>query len=41
MLSRRFPYAIYYKTEEDIVIVHRVLDLRQDPKKIKSSLGTS
>ncbi len=39
MLSRRFPYAIYYKLEEEsVVVVWRVLDLRRDPKKIRQSL---
>ena len=39
MLSKRFPYAIYYKIEEgSVVIVWRVLDLRIGPEKIKGSL---
>jgi plasmid stabilization system protein ParE len=39
MLSKRFPYAIYYRLEEDsIVVVWRVLDLRRDPKKIRHLL---
>lgn len=39
MLSKRFPYAIYYKLEEEsVVVVRRVLDLRRDPKKIRQSL---
>ena len=39
MLSKRFPYAIYYKMEQDsFVVVWRVLDLRRDPKKIRQSL---
>ena len=39
MLSKRFPYAIYYKLEEKlVVVVWRVLDLRRDPKKIRQSL---
>lgn len=41
MLSKRFPYAIYYKIEgESLVVVYRVLDLRRDPKKIQKSLKT-
>ena len=40
MLSKRFPYAIYYKIEENaLVVVWRVLDLRRDPQKIKKSLN--
>ena len=38
MLSKRFPYAIYYKVEEDEVIVYAILDCRQDPKKIEKKL---
>ncbi len=39
MLSKRFPYAIYYKLEEgQVVVVWRVLDLRRDPRKIRQSL---
>jgi hypothetical protein len=38
MLSKRFPYAIYYKLEEGSVVVWRVLDLRRDPKKIRQKL---
>ncbi|MFH2057925.1 MAG: type II toxin-antitoxin system RelE/ParE family toxin [Pseudomonadota bacterium] len=39
MLSKRFPYAVYYKLrEESIATVWRVLDLRRDPKRIKGSL---
>lgn len=38
MLSKRFPYAIYYRIEEESVVVWRVLDLRRNPKKIRESL---
>jgi len=39
MLSKRFPYTIYYKLKkESAIIIWRVLGLRQDPKRIKSSL---
>lgn len=39
MLSKRFPYAIYYKMEnESVVVVWRVLDLRRNPKKIRRAL---
>lgn len=41
MLSKRFPYAIYYKLgEEARIIVYRILDLRRDPRKIKKLLKT-
>ncbi len=39
MLSKRFPYAIYYKLEnKSVTVVWRVLDLRRNPRKIKKSL---
>ncbi|HCY85642.1 MAG TPA: hypothetical protein DHV36_10955 [Desulfobacteraceae bacterium] len=40
MLSKRFPFAIYYKTQAGAVVtVWRVLDLRRNPNRIKKSLG--
>ena len=40
LLAKRFPYAIYYKIEEpQIVVVQRVLDLRQHPQKIQDALA--
>jgi len=39
MLSKRFPYAIYYRIEGgSVVVVWRVLDLRRNPRKIRQSL---
>ena len=38
MLSRRFPYAIYYQLENKQAVVYRVLDLRQHPRKIRAVL---
>ena len=38
LLSRRFPYAIYYRVEGDLVIVYRVLDCRRDPEAIRRAL---
>lgn len=40
LLSKRFPYAIYYRIEgESAVVVYRVLDLRRHPRKIRGSLA--
>jgi len=39
MLSKRFPFAIYYKVEEDTVILYAVLDCRQNPDTIKKKLN--
>ena len=41
-LSKRFPYAIYYRIDADKEqVVYRILDCRRDPKKIRKSLGQS
>ena len=34
MLAHRFPYAIYYRLDADVICVHAVLDCRRDPQKI-------
>ncbi len=40
LLSKKFPYAIYYRMESDhSVLVYRVLDCRRDPGRLKKSLG--
>jgi len=31
MLSKRFPFAIYYEVEDDVAYVYAILDLRRDP----------
>ena len=42
LLARRFPFAIYYKTDsDDSVVVYRVLDCRQDPGEIRRKLKLS
>lgn len=38
LLSKRFPFAIYYKVEGDLCIVFRVLDCRQLPQKTDDAL---
>ena len=39
LLSKRFPYAVYYRVEnEREAVVWRVLDLRQAPSKIRRAL---
>ena len=37
-LSKRFPFSIYYKLNEDCVEIYSVLDARQDPRKIDAAL---
>jgi plasmid stabilization system protein ParE len=42
LISRRFPYAVYYKVEEkQLAVVWRVLDLRQSPAKLRKALQSS
>ena len=38
LLSKRFPWSIYYRINEEVVEVWRVLDCRQDPRKIRQAL---
>jgi len=38
LLSRRFPFAVYYKVEGETANVWAVLDCRQDPAKIEARL---
>jgi plasmid stabilization system protein ParE len=37
-LSRRFPYAIYYRVQDEEIQVWRVLDCRQNPASITARL---
>lgn len=39
LLSVKFPYAVYYKLDHEVVIVYRVLDLRQNPLSLKGKLS--
>ena len=38
VISRTFPYAIYYRMKADEVVVHAVLDCREHPGKLKRRL---
>jgi hypothetical protein len=37
-LSKRFPFAIYYRVEDNIVLVYAVLDCRQKPAWIRNRI---
>jgi plasmid stabilization system protein ParE len=37
-LSRRFPYAVYYKMNGEHIEIWRVLDCRENPKRTKTAL---
>ncbi len=40
LLSKRFPYAVYYRlVGGEVAVVYRVLDCRRDPARIRRSLG--
>lgn len=39
LLSKRFPYAIYDRIKQDVVVVCRVLDCRRDPQRLPGWLG--
>ena len=38
MLSKRFPFAVYYRVENKTALVHGVLDCRRSPAWIKKNL---
>lgn len=39
LLSKRFPFAAYYRVEEDRALVYAVLDCRRNPAWIRKRLG--
>ena len=39
LLSRRFPFAIYYDVTDDLARVAAVLDMRRDPAWIRKELS--
>jgi hypothetical protein len=38
MLSKRFPFAVYYKVVSNVTQVVAVLDMRQNPRSIRAAL---
>jgi len=38
LLSKRFPFAIYYRIAGKVVNVHAVMDCRQNPERIRERL---
>jgi hypothetical protein len=38
LLSKRFPFGIYYEVEGDTAYVYAILDMRQDPRGLESAL---
>ncbi len=39
LISRVFPYGIFYTMEDDCAVVWAVIDLRQDPEWIRQRLS--
>ena len=39
LLSKRFPFAIYYRVENQEALVHAVLDCRRNPAWIRQKLS--
>jgi plasmid stabilization system protein ParE len=39
LLSKRFPFAVYYKVLNGEAVVFRVLDCRQDPRRTERALS--
>lgn len=39
LLSKRFPFAVYYRVEGESVLVYAVLDCRRRPAWIRDRLG--
>ena len=39
LLSKRFPFAVYYRVVDDVVLVYAVLDCRRNPSWIRAKLS--
>lgn len=39
LLSRRFPFAVYYRVEDQVATVYAVLDCRRDPAWTRARVG--
>jgi hypothetical protein len=38
LLSKRFPFAVFYKVQDDTVFIYAVIDCRRDPAWIRRRL---
>ena len=38
LLSKRFPFAVYYRIIDDVVLIFAILDCRQSPIRIRKRL---
>jgi hypothetical protein len=39
LLSKRFPFAIYYRVQKDVICVYAILDCRSNPAWIRDRLS--
>jgi plasmid stabilization system protein ParE len=39
LLSKRFPFAVYYRVDDDVALVFAVLDCRRNPSWIRKKLS--
>jgi plasmid stabilization system protein ParE len=39
MIARRFPFALYYRIQEEVIQIHAVLDCRRNPAWIRDRLN--
>ena len=39
LLSKRFPFAVYYRVVDDVVLVSAILDCRRNPSWIREKLS--
>jgi len=39
LLTKRFPYSVYYRIEGDEILVYAILDNRRDPEWIRKRLA--
>ena len=39
LLAKRFPFAVYYRIQENIIWIHAVLDCRRNPAWIRNRLS--
>ncbi|SMP88329.1 hypothetical protein SAMN06313486_10733 [Epsilonproteobacteria bacterium SCGC AD-308-P11] len=38
LLSKRFPFSIYYKINDDVIYIYAILDCRQNPNRLEKRL---
>ncbi len=39
LLAKRFPYSVYYRIEDNEILIHAILDNRRDPAWIRKRLA--